>query len=793
MANPEVQIDVALEVRAARKALDSLNSEFTEFANNAKKQSRKADVAFGSFIGNLGANATTKAFAAIKAGFRDAFQESLRFNRALREIETILPNDVKLTAQLVNQLDALGKQFGTGATQQAKAFYQIISAGVTDAAEAQQALNAANLLSTGGLSDLTSSIDVITDILNVYQDANISAGEAADTLFKSVQLGKLTVDSISGSIAQALPSARALGIGLEEVASALVVLTKNGFNANEAAVRLRALFGAVAKDGQKLGDGLNSSAIAANGLGGFLETLSERTQGSADATANLFANVRAQQAALILANNSAKDFTETLGEYETKAGAAARASEKIVGDDLSKQLEIATKGALAAARAIFDDLTPALLSVTKAFNQGLSPTINRTLPELQGKLRTLNIELAATSDATNRVALGFNRTAEEIQADIDAVSKKIFQLEGGQLNLIPSDAGLRIAEINEEIGKLQQSLLTGQASDPSSIFGKIDSLQLQIKAIKDEAKTISIGPDIAPTVGGGGNGAVQRNEAEAKSLIELNKLREQADLEEEEREIRRREAAGEQITGDLEALQDIEAQKLEIINEAELARAALLTDSRTRELEEQKANAKLALAQQKQQTKEEVAAAKARVELQRKLESGRVSIAQNAASLIAAVSKDGSKAAFLAQKAAAIASAIVAKEQAAALALASPPGPPATLPLAAQARIAGNISIAAIAASAIKGFQSGGFVNSSAKVGDKNLIRVNGDEAVLNTRQQREFMRVANGSGGSNDNQMVERIDALIGAIQSQNITVEVDGREIARVMRDEQRAQGVS
>jgi len=68
-------------------------------------------------------------------------------------------------------------------------------------------------------------------------------------------------------------------------------------------------------------------------------------------------------------------------------------------------------------------------------------------------------------------------------------------------------------------------------------------------------------------------------------------------------------------------------------------------------------------------------------------------------------------------------------------------------------------AVAAITAiiSSIKGFSSGGIVNAKSTIGDYNLIRVNGNEAVLNTRQQARLWRILNGelntgNGDSNVN-----------------------------------------
>jgi hypothetical protein len=88
--------------------------------------------------------------------------------------------------------------------------------------------------------------------------------------------------------------------------------------------------------------------------------------------------------------------------------------------------------------------------------------------------------------------------------------------------------------------------------------------------------------------------------------------------------------------------------------------------------------------------------------------NAKVNIVQSTAGLITAATADGSKAAFVAQKAAALASAYVSMNQAAVAALATPPAP--NFGLQTMAYVAGGLNIAAIAATAIKGLETGGIV-----------------------------------------------------------------------------------
>ena len=141
--------------------------------------------------------------------------------------------------------------------------------------------------------------------------------------------------------------------------------------------------------------------------------------------------------------------------------------------------------------------------------------------------------------------------------------------------------------------------------------------------------------------------------------------------------------------------------------------------------------------------------------------------------LAAALAADGSRAQFIVQKSAAIAGSIVATQLAAAQALAVPPAP--NLALAATANTIGNINTAAIVATAIKGFEQGGFVGglNGASVGSDNRVaQVRDGEMILNATQQKNLMDMINAGGGS-----------------SSPIIIQIDGREIAVAVRNQVQA----
>lgn len=156
--------------------------------------------------------------------------------------------------------------------------------------------------------------------------------------------------------------------------------------------------------------------------------------------------------------------------------------------------------------------------------------------------------------------------------------------------------------------------------------------------------------------------------------------------------------------------------------------------------------------------------------------------------------KEGSaaqKALFLVEKAGALQSAIMSTAKAVNLALANPPGPPATIPAAAAAGAFGAIQVAQIAASAI-GFEKGGIVGNAfgARKGDRiptvlsdgEIVapRKNFDEVIEATARQRGFVpreESGEGSGGLTQIEIsfTDEAAEFITAKQLENTTLGTD------------------
>jgi TP901 family phage tail tape measure protein len=751
----------------ATVALKKTQSSFSELVKKSLDLKAALSFAAGTVFGNVFINAFTK----IKEVISNAVSESINFKRSQLEIETILPKNTKLTKELVKQLEDLSKQYGTSSTTQAKAYYEIISAGVEDAADGAKLLARANALATGGVTDTASTIDLLTTIYNVYGKEVATAAEASDSLFKTVQIGKTTISELSADLGQALPIAKSFGIGLDEVGSILAQLTNSGISTSESVTLLNAVLSAIAKNGDKLGAGFNSTAVQTEGLGVVLDRLKERTNGSNDALFKLLGRQEAVRAVQSLTAKGLDNYNATLAEYSNKAGVAAAASKKILDGDIGKQFDILGSKISSVSRGFIDFFLPAVLDVTKAVNNlfGIDTTGNfqAQIEDARSKISQLNEEFkrGATSQSN------YNAQTNKLKDDL----ARLLELKGDDPLATIDQA--RIVSLKESIKQLNIEVLDTKSGFAAIDLGpiektlKLDELNSKIAAAKAEITSLT------KIDSGVSNEAVtvkdeRSKEAianEQKLQIDLAAIKQQFAIQDKEFEDQRNITSEENrlLKQELEinALYEQEAAKLAVLTDAQFETAALIKDGDVRRLTQEKITQEASLKAQDLTFKKEAKLNDARVADKELTEEEYRALLSSSLSTIATLQTSGNKTLVAVGKAAALAQLATSAPIAVGKALELGPilGPVAaaamTVAFAAQAAKIAGVN-----------FENGGVVGQQgASVGpDNRVAQIRDGEMILNAEQQKTvFDAISSGSlGGQGD------------------IIVQVDGREIARAVR---------
>ena len=490
-------------------------------------------------------------------------------------------------------------------------------------------------------------------------------------------------------------------------------------------------------------------------------------------------------------NSEAKDIVSTAANLAT-----------ILGVDLQTATEQLTKTYSGQAGRLAQ-LVPELKALTEEQLRS-GAAIDLLNSKFTGAAQA---QINTFSGATTQLKNAFGDLQEEIGAFViknplftDAIKTATSGLQafGSVISNLRKDLGLGLSPLEEQRQKLKElgeeynrlgdtiagrrefeQLFRSQGfDDKAAVFTReINALEAQRNEILKQRQAIRGGISADQEAAAEANRAarvVETDQAILQSRVDLqaqlNQLAADQAIREQEAKVAAAAIGTEERQAEIESLVAFELEKTNAVLEQELNRAQAIKDVQARSLAEQVAVNKARLQQDQLLAKNEERIKQDRLTAERIFASQLTGIVGTSANLISAFTKEGSREAFFARQAAALASAIVATNLAIAQANAVPP--PGNIAAIAAAKAQGAIAISGIAAASIKGFQDGGFIggaNGATIGGDTTTVNAREGELVLNADDQRKLLQLLKG-----------------GATGSQPIIIEISGREIARVVRDE-------
>jgi len=259
---------------------------------------------------------------------------AIDFDRAMRNVNSIAQLPEKQLERL--RKDVLGLAGPTAQAPQtlAEGLYDLVSSGF-DAKESLVVLKNAARAATAGLTDAKTSTKVMAAVLNAYRLPASQAAKVSDELFQTVNLGVITFEELAQNIGDTLPFASSLGVSLTEVGAATATMTKQGLGAPETMTRIRNLLQTMIKPGEglkkafdRLGVSSGEQLIKQKGLQGALDALIGSTNGSKEAVAKLFPNIRALGGALALTGKNSAAANKDLRGMQKAGGRTGKALEE---------------------------------------------------------------------------------------------------------------------------------------------------------------------------------------------------------------------------------------------------------------------------------------------------------------------------------------------------------------------------------------------------------------------------------------------------------------------------------
>lgn len=284
-------------------------------------------------VGNkLSIGITAPAVAAGTASVKLASDATTSFAK----VSTIADSTVLSYSDMEKGVTAASDKTGVAITDFNEALYQSISAGV-DSGKAIGFTTDMVKLAKGGFTDTAKAVDVVTSVLNAYGLGADEATSISDKLIKTQNIGKTTVDELASSLGRVIPTAKAVNVDMDNVSTAMAILTKRGIQTAEATTYYNSMLNELGKSGTTADKALRDVAgkgfkdLVAEGkpVTEILQMIDDYAKQNGLSLSDMFGSMEAGKAALSIMSDGGKEYNEVLKEMQNSAGTTQQAFEKM--------------------------------------------------------------------------------------------------------------------------------------------------------------------------------------------------------------------------------------------------------------------------------------------------------------------------------------------------------------------------------------------------------------------------------------------------------------------------------
>jgi TP901 family phage tail tape measure protein len=285
---------------------------------------------------------------------KESITKFREFEKAVAEVSTILDSTTMRTLpELRSGMEQLSVTFGKAAVDMAGGTYQILSAAFA-AEDAIQLLTIATKAAVAGLSDVETSVDILTSVLNAYGMTASQAARISDYLFQTVVRGKLRYEDFASALGYITPIAANAGWTFKEISAALSTATRMGLHADMTvrglALGLQNLINPtekVIKAARKYDIELGALSVRTLGLQGMIQQLHDASEKYGDhIIGEIIPNMRSLRVYSALAGDEGIDglrkdmdlLTESAGRTEEAMSKITKTTQ-FMSDQLTQAME----------------------------------------------------------------------------------------------------------------------------------------------------------------------------------------------------------------------------------------------------------------------------------------------------------------------------------------------------------------------------------------------------------------------------------------------------------------------
>ena len=234
MSDIDININLQVKTRDAIKPLSSVDKEVDKLNKRIDKSKTKLK-AYGQGFSSAGRQVRNFGLAFGYASAQ-AVKFEVQLDKSVRRANTLIKNFTSESRREIRDFaTGLGSAFGVGFESIADSVYESLSAGL-DASNYARFTSDAMVLAMAETTDTATAVDYLTTIV---QGMNMEWSDTArimNVASIAIDDGKITMDQLNHSVANAVPFAAGLGLAYEDLAAGLSVATLNGIKADEASI-----------------------------------------------------------------------------------------------------------------------------------------------------------------------------------------------------------------------------------------------------------------------------------------------------------------------------------------------------------------------------------------------------------------------------------------------------------------------------------------------------------------------------------------------------------------------------
>lgn len=525
----DLYAEISLDNSSYMEGLKSSESAGKSFESTVKGNTSKVQTGFNSLSSAVSACKT--ALASIGVGFAidkvvkglsEAYTEATKLDEKLRGASTLYGSVAVDQARLAENLKSISVQTGESLEVLGQTVYDAMSAGVQpteDMADVLKVVSASSKLAKAGFTDTNTAMRASLSVINAYGMGIENVSKVSDILLNTQNLGVTTVGELSNALSKVTPVASAFGVSIENVTSALALMTKQGTNTEVASTGLSAILSELGKSGTTASDNLQKASQSAGltetsfkgllssgkSLGDILDIMADYAEQNNLSLVDMFSSIEAGKSALQITNAGAEEFNKTLDSMETASGLVSDSFEKMITpserlDSAIASLKVTVgekfKPAIDSAKNALADL------LTKMTGQvDYSSTYETTLNNLAKASENLKKAQKDAGDEINSTTIAmqfqskvdfwsgiskastqydsFNKTIKNLNSQLE-VQSSIVKLNEETIEKASKKSGLAVDELITRLALMKEGkddVFIPRITDPAELAGLMSAFE----------------------------------------------------------------------------------------------------------------------------------------------------------------------------------------------------------------------------------------------------------------------------------------------------------------------------